>query len=316
MTRFLAKRLATFAATLIGASILIFLMLEILPGNPAQVLLGPEAPPATVEAMAHKLGVDRPPVERYLDWVGGMLRGDFGTSYAYGTPVGGLVRDRLAVSLPLALMAMVLTTFIGLMLGVGAAARRGGWLDLGLMGLSQLGIAIPSFWLAILLILLFAVDLHWFSAGGFPGWHAGFWPALRALTLPAISLAAVQGAILARITRSAVLEVAREDFVRTAHAKGLTAQQALWRHVLRNALIPIATIMGLQFTSLIAGTIVIESVFYLPGLGQLAFQSISNRDIAVVRDVVMLLAALVVLVNLIVDLLYVIIDPRLEAHDL
>ena len=184
------------------------------------------------------------------------------------------------------------------------------------MGASQIGIAIPNFWFAILLILFFAVNLRWVSAGGFPGWSAGIWPSLKALILPAISLAVVQAAILARITRSAVLEVLREDFVRTALAKGLTRRAALWRHVLRNAMIPVITVMGLQLANLLAGTIVVENVFYLPGLGRLVFQSISNRDLIVVRNCVMLLAAIVVVINFIVDLLYAAIDPRLKASDI
>jgi peptide/nickel transport system permease protein len=184
------------------------------------------------------------------------------------------------------------------------------------MAASQIGIAIPNFWLAILLILLFAVPLRWFSAGGFPGWSAagggGIGPGLKALVLPAVALALVQAAILARITRSAVLEVMREDFVRTARAKGLSRRQALLGHVLRNAMIPVLTVMGLQFANLVTGTIVIENVFVLPGLGRLVFQAIANRDLVVVRDVVMGLAALVIVVNFVVDVLYAVVDPRLR----
>jgi peptide/nickel transport system permease protein len=181
---------------------------------------------------------------------------------------------------------------------------------------TQFGIAIPNFWFAILLILLFSVKLRWLSAGGFAGWGEGILPGIRSLLLPAISLAVVQAAILARVTRSAVLEVLREDFVRTARAKGLTRRQVLWGHVLRNAMIPVMTLMGLQFANLLAGAIVIENVFYLPGLGRLIFQSISNRDLIVVRDCVMLLAAMVVTVNFVVDVLYAAIDPRIKASDL
>jgi peptide/nickel transport system permease protein len=197
-------------------------------------------------------------------------------------------------------------------LGVYAAAHHNRVGDFGVMGITQLGIAIPNFWFAILLILLFAVHLGWFSAGGFPGWGTGLWPAVKSLLLPALALALVQAAILARVTRSAVLEVLREDFVRTARAKGLTRRQTLWRHVLRNALIPVVTLMGLQFATLLSGTIVIENVFFLPGIGRLIFQSISQRDLIVVKDVVVLLAAMVVVVNFLVDLFYAVIDPRLR----
>lgn len=320
MGLFLFKRLITLVATLVGTSVVVFLVLEILPGNAAQILMGPDAAPEAVQALAEKLGLDRPAWERYWDWVSGMLVGDLGLSYAYSTPVGELVLERLSLTVPLALMAMVLTTALALAAGIYAAARHNKLGDVGVMGLSQIGIAIPNFWFAILLILLFSVHLKWFSAGGFPGWSeedgGGLLPGLRALLLPALSLAVVQSAILARITRSAVLEVLREDFVRTARAKGVSQRATLWGHVLRNAMIPVLTVMGLQFAELLAGTIVVESVFYLPGLGRLIFQSISNRDLIVVRNCVMLLAAMVVIVNFVVDVLYAAIDPRVKAADI
>jgi peptide/nickel transport system permease protein len=278
--------------------------------------MGPDAAPEAVAALARKLGLDRPAIERYWDWIAGMLHGDLGLSYAYSTPVGELVLERLALTVPLALLAMVFTTVLALAAGIYAASRHNKLGDVGIMGLTQVGIAIPNFWFAILLILLFSVKLKWFSAGGFPGWGEGILPGLRALLLPAISLAVVQAAILARFTRSAVLEVLRDDFVRTARAKGLSQRATLWGHVLRNALIPVVTIMGLQFAELLAGTIVVESVFYLPGLGRLIFQSISNRDLIVVRNCVMLLAGMVVIVNFVVDVLYAVIDPRVKASDI
>ncbi len=313
MGPFLLKRLITLVATLVATSVVVFLVLEVLPGNAAQVLMGPDASPEAVAALSAKLGLDQPATARYLQWVGGLLRGDLGLSYAYGTPVGELVLERLALTVPLAVMAMALTVALALAAGVYAAARHNRAGDVGIMGLSQVGIAIPNFWFAILLILLFSVHLQWFSAGGFPGWSEGLLPGLRALLLPAVSLAVVQAAILARITRSAVLEVLREDFVRTARAKGASPQRVLWGHVLRNALIPVITVMGLQFAELLAGTIVVESVFYLPGLGRLIFQSIANRDLIVVRNCVMLLAAMVVIVNFVVDVMYAWIDPRLRS---
>jgi peptide/nickel transport system permease protein len=211
----------------------------------------------------------------------------------------------------------LLTVVLALSLGVYAASRHHRIGDVGVMAASQLGMAMPNFWFAILLILLFAVQLQWVSAGGFPGWTdddgGGLWQGTKALLLPAVSLALVQAAILARVTRSAVLEVMREDFVRTARAKGLSKHQALWRHVLRNAMIPVVTVGGLQFANLITGTIVVENVFVLPGVGRLIFQAIANRDLVVVRDVVMLLAAVVVAVNFIVDVLVAWIDPRLRT---
>jgi len=244
------------------------------------------------------------------------LTGELGDSYAYSSPVAELMLERLTLTVPLALIAMSLTIVLALVVGIYAAARHNRLGDVGLMAVTQVGIAIPNFWFAILLILFFSVKLQWFSAGGFPGWSEGVGPALQSLLLPALSLAVVQSAILARITRSAVLEVMREDYVRTARAKGLSQRAALWGHVLRNAMIPVITVMGLQAAELLAGTIVVENVFYLPGLGRLIFQSISNRDLIVVRNCVMFLAAMVVVVNFIVDVLYAVIDPRVKASDI
>jgi peptide/nickel transport system permease protein len=319
MLLFLLKRFATLLATLLVASVVVFAVLELLPGNAAEVILGDSATPESLAALQARLGLDRPPLQRYTDWVGGLARGQTAQSISYDTPTAELIAERLRVTLPLALLAMALTVVLALSLGVYAASRHNRLGDVGVMGLSQLGIAIPNFWFAILLILFFAVKLEWVSAGGFPGWTeddgGGLWEGLKALVLPAIALALVQAAILARVTRSAVLEVMREDFVRTARAKGLTRQQALWRHVLRNAMIPVLTVMGLQFANLVTGTIVVENVFVLPGVGRLVFQAISNRDLVVVRDVVLLLAAVVVVVNFVVDVLYALIDPRLRRHD-
>ena len=317
MLLFLLRRAATLLATLIVASLVVFAVLEWLPGNPAQVMLGDTATAESLAALEARLGLDKPAWVRYGAWVGGLLQGQSAMSYAYDTPTFELIAERLQVSLPLALLAMALTVAVALALGVYAASRHNRLGDVGVMALSQLGVAVPSFWLAILLILLFAVQLQWVSAGGFPGWRGddggGLWPGLKALLLPAFALAAVQAAILARVTRSAVLEAMREDYVRTARAKGLSRRAVLWRHVLRNAMVPVLTVMGLQFANLITGAIVVENVFVLPGIGRLVFQAIANRDLVLVRDVVMLLAAVVVLVNLVVDVLYAVIDPRLRV---
>lgn len=313
---FLLQRFGTFVATLMVASVVVFAVLELLPGNAAEVILGDTATPEAVAALEARLGLDRPALTRYVDWVGGWLQGRSADSIGYGSPTAELIAERMQVTLPLAVMAMALTIVLALGLGVYAASRHNRLGDVGVMAASQLGVAIPNFWFAILLILLFAVHLQWVSAGGFPGWTeddgGGLWAGVQALLLPAVSLALVQAAILARVTRSAVLEVMREDFVRTARAKGLSRRQALWRHVLRNAMIPVLTVAGLQFANLVTGTIVVENVFVLPGVGRLVFQAISNRDLVVVRDVVMLLAAVVVAVNFIVDVLYAVVDPRLR----
>jgi peptide/nickel transport system permease protein len=317
MGPFLLKRFATFVATLAVASVVVFAVLELLPGNAAEVILGDTATPESLAGLKARLGLDQPALTRYLHWVGGLLQGQTANSISYDTPTAELIAERLHVTLPLALIAMALTVLLALALGLYAAARHNRLGDVGVMAVSQVGIAIPNFWFAILLILLFAVRLQWVSAGGFPGWTeddgGGPWEGLKALILPSIALALVQAAILARVTRSAVVEVMREDFVRTARAKGLTRRQALWRHVLRNAMIPVLTVAGLQFANLITGAIVVENVFVLPGIGRLVFQAIANRDLIVVRDVVMLLAAVVVVVNFVVDVLYAVIDPRLRS---
>jgi len=310
MLTHVARRLASLLLTLAACSVVVFLVLEVLPGDVAEVMLGTEAREDTLAALRRQLGLDRPPLERYLAWIGNALAGDLGMSYAYGVPVAELLGQRLSVTVPLAAIAFVLSTVIAIPLGMFAAVRHNTAGDYAVMGFSQIGMAVPNFWFAILLILFFAVQLGWFSAGGFAGWDAGIGAALKSLMLPALALAVTEAAILARVTRSAVLETLREDYVRTARAKGLSGRAVLWGHVFRNALIPVTTIMGLQFAFLIAGAVIVENVFYLPGLGRLVFQAISNRDLIVVKDIVLFLAALVVVVNFVVDLVYMAIDPR------
>ena len=319
MTRYLFSRLLATLLTLLAASAVVFAVLEVLPGNAAQVLMGPDADAAAVAAKARELGLDRPAAARYAQWLGELLRGQMGISYAYGTPVAALVAERLAVTVPLALAASALACALALAAGVCAAWQRGRWADAALMALSQAGMAVPGFWFAMLLVLLFAVKLQWFAAGGFAGWDfsrgalAGLLAGLRSLALPALALALVQAAALARFVRSCLLETLGEDYVRTARAKGLGERAVLWRHALRNALAPVLTVAAMQLAELLAGAIVMENVFSLPGLGRLMFQAIGNRDLAVVRNGVMLLVALVLLVNLAVDVAHALIDPRL-AH--
>ncbi len=298
--------------TLLVASLLIFLLLEILPGDPAAVILGVGAQEDTLRALRAELGLDLPAPVRYLNWLGEVIQGDLGRSYTYDTPVQELLLNRVELSLPLALLAILLSTGIAIPLGVFAASRHRKVADTGIMGFAQLGVAVPNFWFAILLILLFSVKLGWFSAGGFAGWDAGWFPAFKSLVLPAVALALPQAAILARVTRSSVLETVQEDYIRTARAKGLSRSQALWRHAVRNALIPVVTILGLQLSFLLAGTIIIENVFYLPGVGRLLFQAIAQRDLMVVKNLVLVLAATVVMINFLVDLLYAVLDPRLR----
>ncbi len=314
MTAYLLKRIAIALATLVLASIVVFAVLEVLPGDPAHLMLGMNASAEQVEQVRTQMGLNDPLLLRYLHWIGNLVVLDFGRSYTYSVPVIDLVRERVAVSLPLALIALALSTLIAIPVGLYAASRQGRFGDTVSMGVSQIGVAIPNFWFALLLIYLFAVWLKWVPAGGFPGWNAGVWPALKALILPAIALALPQAAILARVTRQALIEVLSEDYIRTARAKGMPYRAVLWRHALRNAMIPVLTILGLQFAFLLAGTIIIENVFYLPGLGRLIFQAITQRDLIVVESVVMLLVATVILVNLLVDFSYAVVDPRLRGR--
>lgn len=312
MIRYALGRLTSLVMSLIVASVVIFAVIEVIPGDPAAFMLGVNARPDTIAALRVEMGLDQPLATRYVNWVTGLLRGDFGQSWTYKTPVSDLISDRIWVSLPLAVYALILSTLIAFPAGIYAASRRGGPGDVTIMGATQLGVAIPNFWFAMILVLIFAINLRWFSAGGFAGWGNPL-QAMKSLTLPAIALALPQAAILARVMRSSLLDMLGEDFIRTARAKGLTARQALWRHALRNALIPVLTIIGLQFSFLLAGGIIIEQVFFLPGLGRLIFQSISARDLIVVESVVMLLVFTVIVVNFLVDLAYAAVDPRLRT---
>jgi peptide/nickel transport system permease protein len=309
----LLRRLAGLVLALAAASVVIFILMDLLPGDPAEIMLGTNARPDTLAALRAEMGLDRPAFIRYGDWALGLLQGDFGRSLTYSVPVAELVQERLAVTLPLALMAIALTLLIALPLGAMAAARRNSLTDSAIVAVTQLGVAIPNFWFAMMLVLVFAISWRWLPSGGFPGWSAGP-SAFLALILPSIALALPQAAILTRVMRSSLLETLGEDYVRTARAKGLTRAEALRRHAFRNALIPVLTILGLQFSFLIAGTVVIENVFSLPGLGRLVFQAINQRDLIVVRSVVMLLIASIIIVNFCVDLAYALVDPRLRGR--
>jgi len=314
MLPYLIKRLGSLIASLFVASLVIFACIEIVPGDPASFMLGVNAQPDTINALREELGLNTSYTQRYLSWISGLLKGDLGTSYTYRSPVSDIVADRLQVSVPLALYALTLTILIAFPVGVLAAAWRGSAVDLFVMGATQLGIAVPNFWFAILMVIVFAINLGWFSAGGFPGWDAGILAVIKALTLPAVALALPQASILARVMRSSLLDTLSEDYIRSARAKGLSQRQVMWRHALRNAMIPVLTIIGLQFSFLLAGAIIIENVFFLPGLGRLVFQAITQRDLIVVESVVMLLVFAVVLVNFLVDLAYAWVDPRLRER--
>ena len=314
MAYFLLRRTIGFVLTLLTVSIVVFAVMNVLPGDPALTILGLEASDDAINALRVKLGLNEPVFTRYINWVFYALNGDFGESHSFGVPVSGLILERISMTVSLAVFGMLLTIIIALSLGVGAAANHRKFGDWGVMFFSQLGIAVPAFWLSILLVILFAVKLRWLPPGGFPGWGDPLL-AIKSLILPTIALALVQSAVLARVTRSSALEVMRLDYIRTAKASGFSRKRILWRHVLPNALVPIVTIVGMQFAAVVTGTIVIENVFYLPGLGRLIFQSIANRDLPTVQALVMMFAVIVVTANFIVDLLYSVIDPRLRERN-
>jgi len=309
-----AKKLITLIVLLFLVSITVFSVLFVLPGDPAQIVLGINATPEALANLRAELGLDRSFLSQYTDWIANLLRGRSQQSINYKMPVHELILDSLAVTGPMALIAMLFALVISLPLGIYAARHQNQPGDVTVMFATQLGLATPEFWFGILLALLFSVQLGWFSAGGFPGWNNDFWGSIKALLLPAFALGVIRASILTRLTRSSMLEVLREDYVRTARAKGLRERTVVYVHALRNAIVPVLTIMGLQLGQLLAGAIIIENVFFLPGLGRLVFNAIGQRDLPVVRDIVLLMAAAVVVVNFIVDLTYAALDPRIRIR--
>ncbi|MBI2526506.1 MAG: ABC transporter permease [Candidatus Rokubacteria bacterium] len=312
MRRFILRRAAALLATLLFVSILVFVVVRILPGDPALLIMGTEASPEAAGRLREAMGLDRPIPVQYLEWIGRALTGDLGRSIQYDVPVGALILSRLPVTLPLTLMAGGLMILAAIPLGVFAATRHRRWGDYLTMTLSQVGVAVPGFWAGLLLVLLFSVRLGWFQSGGFDGWAQGLLPALKSLLLPAVALGLFQFAVLARTTRSAILEVLREEYVKTARAKGVAERAVLFRHTLRNAMIPVLTVAGVQLGQLMAGSIILESVFYLPGLGRLALGAITARDLPVVQGVVLFVASVIVTINVAVDVLYGLLDPRIR----
>ena len=312
MTGYAVRRLVGFVAALALISVVVFVVIRVIPGDPAQVMLGVEADPETLEALRDRLGLNAPLHVQFGSWIKGLLTGRLGGSLRYHVPVGALLGSGLAVTAPLAAIAILIAMAIGGPAGIYAARHRNGIGDYGVLALSQLGLAIPAFWAGILLMLLFAVRLRWFPAGGFVPWSDGPLATLHSLLLPGLALGWMHTAVVTRVTRSAMLDVLGSDYVRTARGKGLTERRTVIRHALRNAVIPVITVVGLQFASLLGGTIIIENVFYLPGLGRLLYQSLLSRDFPVIQGAVLLVASLVVSLSLAVDLAYVIVDPRIR----
>jgi peptide/nickel transport system permease protein len=314
MRRYLARRVIAFAITLLLVSFVTFVVVYVIPGDPAEIILGTEGSPEALAALRTRLGLDRPLLLQYLEWLQHALIGNLGVSIQYDVPVGQLIASRLPVTFPLAGLAISLTIVAGIPLGLLAASRHRRPGDVGTMLFSQLGMAIPSFWAGLLLMLLFSVYLGWFPAGGFTSWAETPAGALRSLVLPAVALGIVQTAVLTRTTRSALLEVLREEYVQTARSKGLSDRLVLYKHALKNSFITIVTLLGLQIGHLLAGSIIIENVFYLPGLGRLVLGAIGARDLPVVQGVVLFMATVIVLVNFAVDLLYGWLDPRIRYN--
>jgi len=309
----LIERTGVFLASLAVSSVLVFAFMVVLPGDPARVALGVNASDEAVAELRRQFGLDRPLATQYFDWLGGLLHGDLGTSYISRVAIGSQVFDRLQVTLWLVIAGMIIALVVAVPAGTLMAARHRHVSGLALSAVSQLGVAVPAFLAGILLIVVFAVKLGWLPANGWTPPAQDPEMFLKQLILPALALGLVQGAVLTRYVRSAVLDVLREDYLRTARAKGLRPFQALWRHGLRNAAVPVVTVLGLQLATLLIGAVVVERVFVIPGLGSLLLDGVSNRDLLLVQDVVMVLVIAVLLVNYVVDLMYVALDPRLRT---
>ncbi|GIW29116.1 MAG: peptide ABC transporter permease [Meiothermus sp.] len=313
MFAYTLRRLGLALVTLWLATLLVFGALLLIPGNPAQAILGIEATPADLEALEARLGLDKPPLERYISWLGGVLRGDLGQSIRYERPISELIVARLGITLPIVVASLLLATILAVPLGILAARKAGSPIDLGVSVASLLGIVLPSFWVGLMFIYIFIVWLKLPLPTSFPigGWENPE-RALAALVLPVLTVALASASFLVRLVRGSVLEVLSQDFIRTARAKGLAERVVLYKHALRNAALPVVTVLGLEFASLLIATVVVETVFGIPGLGSLSLTAISARDYPLVQGVVLVIAAFIVLMNLLVDLLYGLLDPRVS----
>jgi peptide/nickel transport system permease protein len=313
MTLYLLRRVAVLIGSTALAGVVVFAFMALLPGDPAEVALGVNATPSAVAALRKQFGTDRPPVVQFLDWIGGLVTGDFGTSYVTSLPIGPQIGDRLSVTVVLVVGGMVIALLLAVPAGAFAAVHHRNPLGAALSAVSQVGVAMPAFLAGILLVFVFAVQAQVLPSGGYVpiGEDPGGW--LRSLLLPWVSLGLVQGAILTRYVRSAVIDVMREDFLRTARAKGRGRMGALWRHGLRNAAIPVVTVLGLQLATLLIGAVVVERIFVIPGLGDLLLDGVADRDLLLVQDVVMVLVVAVLLINFLVDAAYAVLDPRLRV---
>ncbi len=311
MGRYVLGRIIALGATMFSVAFLVFLLLSVVPGDPARLAAGPEATPEVYQSIREKLGLEHPWPVRFARWVGGLVRGDAGISLNYDLPVSDLLAAGVSVTLPLAALALALATVLGVPLGLLAASRPGGAVDLATVGVAQLGMALPEFWLGLLLAGLAAVRWGILPVGGFPGWEDPL-AALAHLLLPAVALALPRAAYLARMVRGAVADVLSEDYIRAAHAKGVAGARVLLHHALRNALVPVVTSAGLTLARLVGGALVVENVFSLPGLGAFALVGVHARDLSLVGGIAVVTAGLMVLVSFAVDLAYGTLDPRIR----
>ncbi len=309
---FLLRRVLTALITLLLASVMVFFAMLLVPGDPVQLILGLNYDPNQYAVLQQQLGLDKPPLERFIGWLAGIPQGDLGKSISLSQEVSRLIWDRLPITLPLVGLSSLLSLLIALPAGVYAAQKRGSLTDVLVVTLTQVGLAIPSFWLGIMFVLLFAVTLGWLPANGWTNWSDDPLKAARSLVMPVLTLALGQAAGLVRMVRSSVLETQSQDFVRTARSKGLLEGVVIRKHILRNAAINILTLVGIQFGQLLAGGIVVESVFNIPGLGLLGLQAVRSSDYPLVQGVVFVIAMMIVLINLVVDLMYGALDPRIR----
>ena len=312
MRAYIGQRLLLVIPTILVVAIFTFGLLQITPGDPAALLAGEEETAEDIEKIRRSLGLDKPVSQQFVEWIGKLARGDLGTSIRSGKPVTGIIIGRLEPTIALTILTEIVAVSVAIPLGVLAAWKANTWIDRTVMGFSVLGFSIPVFWLGFLLIWVFALTLQWLPAGGYERIFNGFWPFAERMILPTVSAALVIMALVARITRASVIEVLQEDYVRTARAKGLGERLVLWRHTLKNASLPIVTIIGLGFAALLTGVVVVEVVFAVPGLGRLLQDAIKARDYPIIQGLIIVLSAIYILVNLAVDVIYAYLDPRIR----
>lgn len=312
MRAFLVRRLLAAIPTVIITALAVFMIVHLTPGDPASVMLGSDATPEQVEALRQSMGLDRPALAQLGLWGGRVLQGDLGQSYFMRIPVTGALAQAFGPTVLITLLALTLAVTLGVTAGVVSAVRRGSWTDDTVMILAMLGVSMPEFWLGLNLILLFAAKLKWLPVAGYVSPSVAVWKSLRYAALPALTLGLTQAAFLTRMVRSAVLEVLNEDYVRTARAKGLRERVVTYKHVLRNAMIPIVTVIGLSTAVLLGGAITIETVFNIPGIGRLLISSALRRDYPLIQGIVLFIATIYIVINLVIDVLYAVIDPRIR----